>query len=253
MDKCLEFPKTNRMKVTGPLFKWFGSKWLSSKTLPNPRYKSIIEPFAGSAGYSLRYADHQVTLCESDPHIYRLWQWLICEATEASIREIPIGVVEGTDIRTIGLNEGQELLLKSWQRTNNVGSCWTISKWGNLPGQFTSNTRSRVASEFAAIRHWKIFNDGMNLLRSYNGEATWMIDPPYMHNYQYKSNPLNYEELGALVRSKRGQIIVCEAICQKTGKVPTWLTFKYFGSRITSRRKAGNSHHSKELIYEQTD
>jgi hypothetical protein len=37
--------------MTGPLFKWFGSKWLSS-SLSVPHYETIFEPFAGGAGYS---------------------------------------------------------------------------------------------------------------------------------------------------------------------------------------------------------
>jgi site-specific DNA-adenine methylase len=102
-----------KIKITGPLFKWFGSKWLSAKLLPNPVHESIIEPFAGSAGYSLRYSDRKVIIAERDPHIFRLWSWLIKEATETLIREIPINLKEGTDIRAVGLSLGQATLLKS--------------------------------------------------------------------------------------------------------------------------------------------
>ena len=31
--------------------------------------------------------------------------------------------------------------------------------------------------------------------------------------------------------------------------MPDYLPFKFFGERITSRRKAHQNHHSKELIY----
>lgn len=237
------------MKPTGPLFKWFGSKWLSSKTLPPPQYDCIVEPFAGGAGYSLRYAHKDVFICESDPHVFALWQWLIGEATETSIREIPVHVTEGTDIRTLGLSYGQQLLLKTWQRTNNVGNCWTISPWGNKPGQWTENTRARVASEFAAVRHWQVHNDGMIVLRQSDALATWFIDPPYQYNYQYKQASIDYAELATLIQAKRGQKIVCEAVCPKTGAVPAWLPFRHFGERITSRRKAENNHHSKELLW----
>ena len=167
--------------VTGPLFKWFGSKWLSSRLLPPPEYDQIVEPFAGSAGYSLRYHAHEVTIAERDPHLFELWVWLIKKATERAIREIPIGVKEGTDIRKLGLSKGQALLLKTWQRTNNVGDCWTISPWGNKPGQWTANTRSRVASEFHCIRHWTVRDDAFSILAP-RVEATWLIDPPYQFN-----------------------------------------------------------------------
>ena len=236
------------IKISGPLFKWFGSKWLSSKLLPKPKYESIIEPFGGSASYSLRYNHHDVSLYESDEHIYELWKWLITEATEALIRAIPIGIPEGTDVRGLGLEKGQALLLKNWQRTNNIGNCWTISPWGNKPGQWTANTRARISEEFAVTKHWKL--SGRNGLVAFNNsEATWFIDPPYQYNYRYKSPKLDYVYLGEKVKKLRGQIVACEAICPKTGTIPDYLPFQYFGERITSRRKSTNNHHSKELIY----
>ncbi len=237
------------MKVTGPLFKWFGSKWLSSKTLPKPKH-SIIEPFAGGAGYSLRYgAWEKVVIAEANPFVHDLWKWLIGFASWAAIREIPIGVTEGTDIRTLGLCEGQALLLKHWQRTNNVGNCWTISPWGNKPGQWTANTRARVADEFDAVRRWQVLPDAIMCLDNIVGHHTWFIDPPYQFNYQYGRTVLDYQMLQNRISKLKGQVIVCEAVCPKTQAIPQWLPFTAFGNRITSRRKANENHHSKELIY----
>ena len=135
------------MKVTGPLFKWFGSKWLSSRLYPPPEHDIIFEPFAGSAGYSLRHNEKKVVIWEANPNVNALWDWLIKHATTADVLEIPINLPEGTDISGLGLSLGQALLLKHWQRTNNVGNCWTVSPWGNKPGQWTANTRARVADE----------------------------------------------------------------------------------------------------------
>lgn len=236
-------------KITGPLFKWFGSKWLSSKTLPKPQHELIIEPFAGSAGYSLRHPHRDVLLYESDLHVWNLWEWLIGYATESDIRSIPINVPEGTDIRSLQLSPGQSLLLKTWQRTNNVGDCWTISPWGNKPGQWTASTRARVAEEVSAIKHWKLGgHDGM--LAFSPSRATWFVDPPYEYNYQYRKSPIDYQVLASKLSVIKGQIVVCEALCQKTGREPQWLPFRFFGNRITSRRKKTENHHSRELIYE---
>jgi len=233
------------VKVTGPLFKWFGSKWLSSRQLPQPKYNTIIEPFAGGAGYSLRHCEKQVILAEIDPHIASLWAWLIGAATETHIREIPINIPEGTDIRTLGLTVGQSTLLKTWQRTNNVGNCWTISPWGNKPGQWTANTRARVSEEIGAIKHWVFDANAIQV----EGPATWFIDPPYQYNYQYRSAPLDYNNLATTVGNLQGQVIACEAICPKTGATPNYLPFTFWQSRITSRRKENENHHSKELLW----
>lgn len=233
-----------------PLFKWFGSKWLAATKYPEPVYNRINEPFAGGAGYSLRYPEKQVTICETNPNLRILWPWLIREATESLIREIPIDIPIGTDIHTLGLSEGQAYLLKLWQRTNTTGGCWTISPWGNSPGQWTASTRARVAEEVHAIKHWKFQDDGMCLLMESSDECTWFVDPMYQFNYQYNAKHVHdYNLLGALCRKLPGQVIVCEAVCPKTGKVPAWLPFRHFGSRVTSRRKPNQNHHSKELIW----
>ncbi len=246
--------------ITGPLFKWFGSKWLSSRLLPEPTGYYLVEPFAGGAGYSLRHHKKYVVLAERDESIQYLWTWLIHTASSAAILEIPINLPEGTDIRSIGLSPGQALLLKNWQRTNNVGNCWTVSKWGHLPGQWTENTRSRVADQVGYVKHWRVARwEGFELLErharispgAYHPDTySFFIDPPYQYNYQYRSKtPFDYVRLAGICQQLPGQVIVCEAACPKTGTVPDWLPFSEFGSRVTSRRKAGEHHHSRELIW----
>ena len=64
------------MKI-GPLFKWFGSKWLSSRLYPPPEHDDIFEPFAGSAGYSLRHHEKKIHIWESNDQLLELWRWII--------------------------------------------------------------------------------------------------------------------------------------------------------------------------------
>lgn len=238
------------MKI-GPLFKWFGSKWQSAKRYPAPDgSRIIIEPFAGGAGYSLNHCDRDVVLYDTDPHLSDLWPWLITSATPELIREIPTGIPAGTDIRTLGLCKGQALLLKNWQRTNNVGDCWTTSSWGHLPGQWTANTRARVADEIGAVRHWNFAEPSGAVNIPY---VTWFFDPPYEFNYRYwrGHKPFNYAALAAFVNridDTRSRIIVCESLGKK-GEKPSWLPFKASHSSVTSRRKATQSHHSSELAW----
>lgn len=235
-------------RPTAPLFKWFGSKWRSGAHYPPPEHPVIIEPFAGSAGYSLRYAYKDVILYESDVHIFRLWDWLINHATQQAIRDIPLGLTPGTDIRTLGLSLGQQLLLKSWQRTHSVGDCWTISVWDNKPGQWTLHTRDRVSEEFHAIRHWSLMGyDGYTPFDTLGDSQgiTWFVDPPYQYNHQYRAKvSFQYPRLARCIQAAKGQRIVCEAVCPKTGAVPDWLPFREHVTVINSRRG-----YSKELIW----
>ncbi len=232
------------MKI-GPLFKWFGSKWQAAKRYPHPEHAAVVEPYAGGAGYSLNYCDKAVTIYDTDPNLSVLWPWLL-QATPQDVLDIPLGLAVGTDIRTIGISEGQAQLLKHWQRTNNVGDCWTVSPWGHLPGQWTANTRARVAEQITAVRHWRFQKPDLSQV------ATWFIDPPYEFNYRYRSGltPFSYAALAANVRaiSSESHVIVCEAV-GKNGEIPTYLPFLPSHSSVTSRRKATQSHHSRELVY----
>lgn len=231
-----------------PLFKWFGSKWGGSKHYPKPIYNTIVETHAGSAGYALNYSDRDIVLYDTNENVWALWEWLINFASynPVAVKDIPINIPEGTDIRTLGLTTGQELLLKHWQRTNNVGNCWTISPWGNKPGQWTANTRARVSEEVQAVRHWKICSKEP----VWEEGCTFFVDPPYRYNYNYGCKNFNWDELGERIKShKNSQFIVCEARCPKTGQMPTWLPFVDFRKQVTSRRKTENNHHSSEVIY----
>lgn len=235
------------MKV-GPMFKHFGSKWSGAKHYPYPlNGLPIFEPYAGGAGYSLNHCDHPVTIWDEDKHLQTLWRWLIEEASESLIRDIPINLAEGTDIRKLGLSAGQATLLKHWQRTNNCGDCWTISPWGNKPGQWTANTRARVAEQVHAIKHWKFG------IVHWTKAGTYFVDPPYLYNYRYRfgADSMNFEELAKKCRAlpRHSLLIACEATCPKTGAIPDWLPFVESHKQVTSRRKETNNHHSKELVY----
>ena len=234
-----------------PLFKWFGSKWQSAKHYPPPlRDCPIFEPFAGSAGYALNHCDLAVGIWEDDPQVRALWRWLIEDATRGEILDIPVGLAIGSDIRAANLSRGQQLLLKHWQRTNNVGDCWTVSPWGHLPGQWTAGTRWRVAHEVSAIKHWRLIEPAYMLEA---GAATWFIDPPYQYNYHYsRALPaFDFAELARDVREidARCRVIVCEAVCPKTSRKPDYLPFVASHRSVTSRRKQTQSHHSRELVY----
>lgn len=73
---------TNNKKQTfRPFFSYFGAKYRNAKLYPEPLHGGvIIEPFAGSAGYSVRHLQngHQnVILCEKNPTIANIWKYLI--------------------------------------------------------------------------------------------------------------------------------------------------------------------------------
>jgi hypothetical protein len=233
--------------MIGPFMKVYGSKWSAAKAgrYPAPTHSTIFEPFAGGAGYSCAHHEKFVELREAHPELSELWRWLIQVADEATIRDIPI-LEPGTDILSLDLSRGQSLLVKWWQRTNNHGTkTWTVSPWGNKPGQWTESTRSRVAEQVGAIKHWRV----VRFMPT--PSVTVFCDPSYQFNYQYGAPPIDYAMLGAdlIKRESMGcQVIACEAV-GKNGETPNYLPFRPSHIQVTSRRKQTQSHHSRELVY----
>lgn len=73
------------------MFYYYDRKKQIAKHYPCPNYPAIVEPFAGSAAYSL-YGNHwkkDVILVEKDEKVANIWQWLITEATRDRIQAMP--------------------------------------------------------------------------------------------------------------------------------------------------------------------
>ena len=58
------------------MWSYFGSKSKIVGLYPPPKFDRIIEPFAGSARYSLKYWQKDVLLVDRYEVIVRLWKWL---------------------------------------------------------------------------------------------------------------------------------------------------------------------------------
>ena len=73
------------------MFYSYGRKKQIIKHYPNPNYDIIVEPFAGSAAYSLHGENwqKQVILIEKDAKVAAIWTWLIKEATLEDIKKLP--------------------------------------------------------------------------------------------------------------------------------------------------------------------
>jgi len=204
-----------------PFFSFYGSKWRSARShAPPPAHPTIIEPFAGSAGYSTRYYDRDVRLFDKDEKVCGVWDFLI-HSTESEIRRLPSTVDHVDDLSCpqeakwlIGfwLNHGTtrpSLSPSAWMRKGTHAS----SFWGD-------EIKERVAVQSSFISHWTITH-GAYLL-AINQEATWYVDPPYQKagkHYVHSSRDLDFQLLSRWCMSRKGQVIVCE------NKGADWLPF----------------------------
>ena len=184
-----------------PFFCFYGGKWRDTpRHYPAPRYDHIIEPFAGSAGYSLRYPDRQVTLYDLDPVIVGVWSYLL-RVSVAEILALPDVPMDGT-VEAVGGCQEARWLAGFWLNKGVSGPRSAPSAWmkqGHRPGAFWGpRVRQTIASQLEAIRHWKIVPGSYQDAPPLN--ATWFVDPPYQgaagQHYRCGSKTIDYQHLG---------------------------------------------------------
>lgn len=225
------------MKVLKPFFSYYGSKYIIGKHYAPPAHDTLIEPFAGSACYSLRHYRKNVILYDLNPKICMIWEYLIRVSPE-EIMQIPLDYKHLDELNVI---PEVRALLSFWNTRaaaygSDVRSSWTPNFKMGAP---TPEMLHRVATQVPYIRHWRIVCDSYKNID--NTSATWFIDPPYQGIYgsKYKCNDIDYKFLGEWCRAREGQVIVCER------EGADWLPFEHFRlSRNASRTKNHN-----EVVY----
>lgn len=231
-----------------PFFCYYGGKWRAAKRYPTPAYGTIVEPFAGGAGYATTYHDRHVMLYELDPIIYGLWDYLI-HVSPAEIRSLPSYVEHVDDVHA---PEEAKSLIGFWLNKGSATPKKSASVWargGLRPNSYWGAViKERIASQVEQIRHWKVVNASFE--RADDIEATWYIDPPYQgtcgNSYRFRS--IDYGVLGTWCQSRRGQVIVCEQ------EGADWLDFEPLATIKATPGSHGKSY-SREVIWKspQTD
>jgi len=185
------------------VFSYYGTKKKLGRLYPIPEYDTIIEPFAGAAGYSLLYPEKNVILYDTNPKICAIWEYLI-NATKENILDLP-DISKGDKVTDFNLTKAQQYLIGFC--VNPGSSCPKVTA-----SQRTAWNRYKVsiADQVELIKHWKIVNRSYEYIP--NQEATWHIDPPYQKagKYYFGYNEMNYSKLGAWCRERIGQVMVCE-------------------------------------------
>jgi len=227
-----------------PFFGYYGGKWRDAvKLYPTPSFKTIIEPFAGSAGYALRYASNDIILCEIDSVIAAVWTYLI-NVSSKEILGIPDLDIDGS-VDDLKICQEAKWLVGFWLNRGAARPRKTPSRWMRdkiRPGSFWGNrVRTTIAAQLEYIRHWKVFNCSYTECPTPKA-ATWFVDPPYEaagKHYRFGSEQLDYKSLATWCRSRPGQVIVCE------NDGATWLPFKELAETKTTRA----SKRSKEVVW----
>lgn len=234
------------MSSLKPFWRYYGGKWRAAPRYPAPLHRTIVEPFAGAAGYALRYPARDVVLVEKYPVVAEIWRYLI-GVTPAEVRRIPL--VEAVADLPTWVPAGGRYLVGFAMNAAVVSPCTRLSsgrrklrEMGRIYEGWSEAQRERVASQVEHIRHWRIVEGDYSLAPDV--EATWFVDPPYNNRAgsYYVHSHVDYPALAAWCRTRRGQVLVCE------NEGATWAPFEPFATL-----KAGvNGKGSKEVLWATT-
>lgn len=214
-----------------------------------PRHGRIIEPFAGSARYSLLYPYNDVTLYDANPVVVDVWKYLIA-AKKKDILALP-DIESKVSLDTIkDLSDAERALIgfhlcRGKAKPRKVGH-----------GQNSWNKdKLRIAELVDKVKHWRIFRADVlkDTIPNPLGLATWFIDPPYSqvqnrpgNSDRYPYGNINYTKLAEFIRSRNGFVIACE------GEGADYLPFEFLTETNANTNNKGVKK-SREFVYIQSD
>lgn len=200
------------------VFYYYGAKARLAKHYPKPVYRTIVEPFAGAAGYSVHHvlagAVDRLVLVEKDARVANLWRRLLLMSPE-EILAYPEPLVGSWT---------NDFFVMTAATSNALARCRGFKVTPRTLDVFAS-MRRRVARVRLAMERVTVEVIEDDYRSAPDLEATWFIDPPYRvqghlnktvypQGMGYKSGcdsrSVNYMELAHWCRERKGQAIVCE-------------------------------------------
>lgn len=222
-----------------PLFPYYGSKWNMARYYPKPSRALVIEPFAGSAGYSLFHDCRKVMLFDADPVIAGLWEYLI-NVSEAEVLNLPLLPNKGDSLSSLQIPQEAKWLIGFWLNRGSASPKMSRTAYSARSDRGQLNwgerARARVAAGLSAVRDWTV--KCAPYLEAPDVEATWHIDPPYENKGKFYRVPFKaFQSLGPWCQARRGQVMACE------NEGASWLPFQSLGSFKSSKGR------SQEVVY----
>ena len=203
------------MKNFSTAFSFFGGKGSIIKKYPMPIYDQIIDPFVGGGSYPLLYYNRKVIINDLNKDVVDAWKF-IQSPNEDELRSIPRNIKPGDKISDFGnFSRGFSFILRC---NANHGTGGTRKGLGvNVITKFAANrfyykSVIKVRKISSLIQHWEILNTSYENIENIQG--TYFIDPPYQYHggdqYNCSSNNIDYAQLALWLKSRMGQVIVCE-------------------------------------------
>lgn len=190
------------------MFSYYGSKSNLVDFYPAPKHDKVIEPFAGSARYSLKHFEKDILLVDKYEVIVKIWLWLQ-QCSVDDILKLPT-LKKGDLISDLNLSEPEKLFLGMLNAVSSTSPRNKVSSFAS-----SSNGRKdqlkNISKHLYKIRHWTIRHGSYEDIK--NEKATWFIDPPYQYGGSaYVENKMDFKHLAEYCMAREGQVIVCETM-----------------------------------------
>ena len=234
-----------------PIFPFYGSKWRDAKRYPAPQPSTIsgkttvIEPFAGSAGYSLWYEPDRVLLLDADPIIVGIWEYLIA-VSEDEILALP-DLEPGQSVDEFDLPQEARWLIGFWLNRGSASPKKTQTAFSRRTERqqlvWSERARQRIIGELPGIRHWKVRQSSYEDCPMPVGGVTYFVDPPYVDKGRhYRINHVDHGEIGRWARTLPATAPDQTIVCEQQGA--DWLPFEPLASIHIAGR-----HVSHEMVW----
>lgn len=190
-------------------FGYYGAKHAHAGIYPVPMCRTIVEPFAGSAGYGTHHLVYtrrvdRLVLCDTKPAVLDAWRWLI-QATRNDVLAFPAVAIKGDKWAA-----GHPWASWCCGQANAEPRC----SFTDFASQNWAATRLRVAAivELYTPESVHLVSGSWETLPHL--EATWFVDPPYRTSagLRYRCEPIDYAELDRSCSAVWGpHVIQCDS------------------------------------------
>jgi site-specific DNA-adenine methylase len=225
------------------MFSYMGAKWRTAKKYGRPHHPIVVEPFAGSACYSLYWNVQKAILYDCNPIIAGIWEYLIT-VSESEVLALP---VDFDTVDDLYIPQEAKWLIGFWITKGNVHPNKSRAAWARQYRHsgdckvWGEAARSRISKQVSQIREWEIHCQDYRDIQ--NIEAQWFIDPPYqIAGKHYPFSDVDFNHLADYCRSRKGSVIACE------NAGADWLPFKPFADAraMIGQNRTGVS---KEVVW----
>jgi len=216
------------------MWSYYGRKTKVIDAYPEPIHDKIIEPFAGTAVYSLynNNWEKDIILLDKYDIVIKTWHYLQ-NTTREQILSLPeMNYKDKIDDHQYLCQE------EKWLIGFNINGGSSSPKKTTMKFNVWNRVKLQIADNLYKIKHWDIREGDYHDLK--NEKATWFIDPPYQHGgkyYRHGTKNIDFKELSEWSMSRKGQIIVCE------NTKADWMDFKPL------KKMKGSLHTTTEAIW----